>query len=38
MGFVIPGIDNAGHIGGMAGGALIGFGMLTLMAYRQAKR
>jgi rhomboid protease GluP len=36
MGFIMPGIDNAGHIGGMVGGALIGFGLLALMVKKQA--
>ncbi|MCL2261963.1 MAG: rhomboid family intramembrane serine protease [Defluviitaleaceae bacterium] len=35
MGFTIPGIDNAGHIGGMVGGALIGLGTLALMTRKQ---
>jgi membrane associated rhomboid family serine protease len=35
MGFALPGIDNAGHIGGMVGGALAALGMLTVMAYRK---
>ena len=34
MGFSMPGIDNAAHIGGLVGGGLVGFVMLALMAWK----
>jgi rhomboid protease GluP len=35
MGFVMPGIDNAGHIGGMVGGTAIGFLYLLVILHKQ---
>jgi rhomboid protease GluP len=35
MGFTMPGIDNAGHIGGMIGGAIIGLATLAWMTRKQ---
>jgi rhomboid protease GluP len=35
MGFMMPGIDNAGHIGGMVGGVVLGFGVLVHMARKR---
>ncbi|MCL2498884.1 MAG: rhomboid family intramembrane serine protease [Defluviitaleaceae bacterium] len=35
MGFTMPNIGNAAHLGGFVGGAAMGFGMLTLLARRR---
>ncbi|MCL2203335.1 MAG: rhomboid family intramembrane serine protease [Defluviitaleaceae bacterium] len=35
MGFTLANINNAAHLGGFLGGALVGFGMLAVMAYKK---
>ena len=34
MGFMTPGVDNYGHLGGLAGGVIVGLGMVALLKLR----
>jgi len=38
MGIAVPGIDNAGHVGGMVGGVILGFGLLLWLLRKEAGR